>query len=306
MEPIVDVEGLTVKFGAFTAVDDISFTVNKKEIFGFIGANGAGKTTTIRTLCGLLTPTAGRVRIAGLEYKDGVQAIKAKVGYMSQKFTLYNDLNVSENFSFAANLRKLERDVFEKRMKELLGFLEFTPPLETLVRNLPVGFKQELALAASLLHDPDLIFLDEPTAGVSPAARKRFWTLIRQLSESGKTVFVTTHYLDEAEECDRIALMSNGQIIAVDSPEDLKKKTYPEPLYEIEPREKASAGWLEELQKHEAVASLQPYGLRYHVLPRDPKKWAALAERMTSSFSTRPIPPSLEDVFIRLVEGGNR
>jgi ABC-2 type transport system ATP-binding protein len=201
----VDVSGLTVRFAEFIAVNNISFSVNKGEIFGFLGANGAGKTTTIRVLCGLIVPTAGRVQISDISSEEGSEAMKSKVGYMSQKFTLYNDLTIDENFAFTASLRKLSKATLKQRTNELLEFIEFSKPRNTLVRDLPGGIKQQVSLAASILHDPEIIFLDEPTAGVTPAARARFWALIRKLSGNGKTVFVTTHYMDEAEQCGRIA-----------------------------------------------------------------------------------------------------
>src|SRR5208283_1687374 len=206
----VEVSGLTVRFGDFTAVDHISFSVRSGETFGFLGANGAGKTTTIRVLCGLLHPTEGNVRVAGVGFADGERAIKSKVGYMSQKFTLYNDLTVDENLSFIASLRKLDPQIYVRRRQELFDFISFDRSIHDMVSDLPGGTKQQVSLAAALLHDPEIIFLDEPTAGVSPASRIRFWSLIRKLSDSGKTVFVTTHYMDEAEQCGRIALMREG------------------------------------------------------------------------------------------------
>src|SRR5689334_4528398 len=164
----VEVSGLSIKFGDFTAVDDISFSVEKGEIFGFLGANGAGKTTTIRMLCGLLTPTSGTARIAGINFEGGEEKIKEKVGYMSQRFTLYNDLTVQENLDFTASLRKLPPEICRKRIEELFSFIKFNQPTNTLVKNLPGGIKQELSLVAAMLHDPEIVFLDEPTAGVSP------------------------------------------------------------------------------------------------------------------------------------------
>lgn len=223
----VDVKNLVIRFGDFNAVDDITFSVNRGEIFGFLGANGAGKTTTIRALCGLLVPTGGRVSVAGRGFDDGVAAIKEKVGYMSQKFTLYNDMTVQENLNFTAALRKIPDDTRDKRVKELLEMVGFHESVRTLVRDLPGGVKQHLALVGAILHDPDIIFLDEPTAGVAPAARARFWALIRALAQKGKTIFVTTHYMDEAEHCERLALMRAGRIIALDTPKALKEKTFP-------------------------------------------------------------------------------
>ena len=228
VELAVDVKNLSVRFGDFKAVDQISFSVARGEIFGFLGANGAGKTTTIRVLCGLLTPSQGSAEIAGIPV-TAARAIdvKNKVGYMSQKFTLYNDLSVGENLEFIASLRKLSDAVLKQRQAELFAFVGFDKPVNTLVKDLPGGMKQQVSLAAALLHDPDIVFLDEPTAGVSPGARAKFWDLIRQLSARGKTIFVTSHYMDEVEQCQRIALMRDGQIIALGSPAELKRSTFP-------------------------------------------------------------------------------
>ncbi len=223
----VEVKNLSVQYGDFFAVKDISFAVDRGEIFGFLGANGAGKTTTIRVLCGLLIPSEGQAFVEGINAQEDSLAVKKKVGYMSQKFTLYDDMTVAENLSFTASLRKLERAVFLKQKEMLLDFIRFNQSANAMVRDLPGGVKQQVSLVASLLHDPDVVFLDEPTAGVSPAYRQRFWDLIRQLAAAQKTVFVTTHYMDEAEQCSRIALMRSGELIALDSPENLKKQNFP-------------------------------------------------------------------------------
>ena len=220
----VEVSDLSVRFGDFIAVDRISFTVRRGEIFGFLGANGAGKTTTIRVLCGLLLPSEGSVSVGGIRFDHNEQAVKAKVGYMSQKFTLYNDMTVEENLNFISSLRKLDLTTYKQRRKELFDFISFDKPLNTIVRDLSGGTKQQVSLAAALLHDPEIIFLDEPTAGVTPASRSRFWQLIRQLAERNKTVFVTTHYMDEAEYCNRVSIMVDGVIAALDSPANLKEK----------------------------------------------------------------------------------
>ncbi len=298
----VEVKNLTVKFGDFMAVNDISFTVEKGEIFGFLGANGAGKTTTIRVLCGLLTPTSGEVRVAGLNPAEGLEAVKAKVGYMSQKFTLYTDMTVDENLEFAANLHKIPRAVQHRRRKEGLEIIAFKEKTSRLVRELSGGTKQEVSLVAALLHDPEILFLDEPTAGVSPVSRSRFWSIIRGLSDKGKTVFVTTHYMDEAENCGRIALMRDGKIVALDSPANLKKSTFPEPLVELTPKKGHRGHWAQELRKSGAVASLKPYGMRYHAIVKDGAAWKRTARRMAADFEAKAIKPSLEDVFIRVVE----
>jgi len=298
----VEVKNLTVKFGAFTAVDNISFAVNPGEIFGFLGANGAGKTTTIRVLCGLLIPTSGTVRVAGLNPEDGLQAIRAKVGYMSQKFTLYQDMTVEENLDFTAALHKIPRDIQLKRQAEWLEFIRFKESPKRLVRELSGGTKQEVSLVAALLHDPQIVFLDEPTAGVSPVFRARFWAIIQGLSQKGKTVFVTTHYMDEAEQCGRIALMRDGQIIAMGSPDELKKLAFTEPIYEITPKTN-SRGWIEKLKQESSVEEVNPYGMRFHLVVKDAASWKETAARFSSDFDNQTIKPSLEDVFIRLVEG---
>jgi ABC-2 type transport system ATP-binding protein len=302
-EIAVEVKDLSVRFGDFYAVNRISFTVRRGEIFGFLGANGAGKTTTIRVLCGLLRPTEGSVRVAGASFDDGEQAIKARVGYMSQKFTLYNDLTVDENLSFAASLRKMEPSTYAGRRQELFDFISFDRSIHTLVRDLPGGTKQHVSLAAALLHDPEIVFLDEPTAGVTPAARSRFWSLIRKLVERNKTVFVTTHYMDEAEQCDRIALMREGTIIALDTPGGLKQSTFPMPMFEFDPKESLSFSEVSSLARHEVFLFFEPYGLRFHASIRSEEEWKAVRRQFEEKFAIREITPSLEDVFIQTVEG---
>jgi ABC-2 type transport system ATP-binding protein len=299
----VEVSGLSVRFGDFVAVDRISFTVRSGEIFGFLGANGAGKTTTIRVLCGLLRPSEGSVRVAGVSFDHGEQAVKSKVGYMSQKFTLYNDMTVEENLNFTASLRKLDRATYEQRRRELFDFISFDRPLSTIVRELSGGTKQQVSLAAALLHDPEIIFLDEPTAGVTPASRARFWRLIRKLAGRNKTVFVTTHYMDEAEQCGRIALMRDGKIIALDSPEGLKTATFSTPMLEFDPRGALSFAEVSAMAQHEVFLFFEPYGLRFHAAIRSEADWEAVRGEFEKKFLVRRIKPSLEDVFIQTVEG---
>ncbi|HUI45391.1 MAG TPA: ABC transporter ATP-binding protein [Nitrospirota bacterium] len=298
----VEVGNLSVRFGDFVAVDRISFTVRRGEIFGFLGANGAGKTTTIRVLCGLLLPSEGSVSVGGIRFDHNEKAVKSKVGYMSQKFTLYNDMTVEENLNFISSLRKLDRATYELRRKELFDFISFDRPLGTLVRDLSGGTKQQVSLAAALLHDPEIIFLDEPTAGVSPASRDRFWRLIRKLSERNKTVFVTTHYMDEAEQCGRIALMREGRIIALDSPERLKTATFSTPMFEFDPRESLSFAEVSAMAHHEAFLFFEPYGLRFHAAIKSEAEWETARGDFEKKFSIRKVKPSLEDVFIQTVE----
>jgi drug efflux transport system ATP-binding protein len=221
---MVTVKNLSRLFGDFKAVDAISFSVERGEIFGFLGANGAGKTTTIRMLCGLLLPTSGEANVAGFDLQKDYEKIKMKIGYMSQKFSLYDDLTVRENIQFYGGVYGLKRAQIKKRIDELLTYLKLEEHADKLTRSIPVGWKQRLALSTALLHDPDIIFLDEPTSGVDPVSRRNFWMLIYELTEQGKTVFVTTHFLDEAEYCDRISIMKDGRIEALGKPAALKEK----------------------------------------------------------------------------------
>ena len=212
------------RFGNFTAVDHISFRVERGEIFGFLGANGAGKTTAMRMLCGLSKPTSGIARVAGYDVRTQSEEVKKNIGYMSQKFSLYEDLKVWENIRLFAGIYGMKEDEIARKTDELLNRLGFSEERNTLVKSLPVGWKQKLAFSVSIFHEPEIVFLDEPTGGVDPATRRQFWELIYQAAERGITVFVTTHYMDEAEYCDRISIMVDGRIEALDTPEKLKQQ----------------------------------------------------------------------------------
>jgi ABC-2 type transport system ATP-binding protein len=220
----VEAENLTRQFGTFKAVDSVSFKVKKGEIFGFLGANGAGKTTTIRMLCGLLLPSAGEAHVNGLDIYKEYEQIKQSIGYMSQKFSLYDDLTVRENIEFYGGIYGLSREQIKTRTSEMLSYLGLENQADALTISLPVGWKQRLALSTALLHDPPIIFLDEPTSGVDPVSRRNFWLLIYELVERDKTVFVTTHFMDEAEYCNRISIMKDGKIEVMGEPRVLKKK----------------------------------------------------------------------------------
>lgn len=220
----VEAYNLTRAFGSFKAVDNISFSVKKGEIFGFLGANGAGKTTTIRMLCGLLLPTSGEASVAGFDVYKEYETIKMNIGYMSQKFSLYEDLTVRENIEFYGGIYGLNRDQIASKTEELLTYLNLWDQADKLTSSLPLGWKQRMALSTALLHDPDIVFLDEPTSGVDPVSRRNFWLLIYELAAKGKTVFVTTHYMDEAEYCHRLSIMKDGAIIELDKPQILKDK----------------------------------------------------------------------------------
>jgi len=222
----IEVEELVKRFNDFVAVDHISFKVKQGEIFGFLGPNGAGKSTTIRILCGLLKPTAGKVKVAGHDIYTASEKVKQHIGYMSQRFSLYPDLTVWENISFYGGIYGLKKKELKERAETLLIQAGLKERQDTLVSQLPRGFKQRLALICAILHQPKIVFLDEPTSGVDPYARRRFWEIIYQLAKEGITVFVTTHYMDEAEFCDRLALIHQGKIIAQGSPEELKNHLY--------------------------------------------------------------------------------
>lgn len=213
---------LTKKFGDFTAVDKISFEVRRGEIFGFLGANGAGKTTAIRMLCGLSLPTSGSATVAGYDVYKQTELIKKNIGYMSQRFSLYDDLTVQENIQFYAGIYKLKLREIKDKTKLLMEQLNLTGEEGTLVKSLPLGWKQKLAFSIAIVHDPAIVFLDEPTGGVDPITRREFWSMIYEASERGITVFVTTHYMDEAEYCNRVSIMVDGRIDALDSPANLQ------------------------------------------------------------------------------------
>ena len=218
----VKTESLSRKFGKFIAVDEVSIEVKKGEIFGFLGANGAGKTTMIRMLCGLLKPSGGNATVAGFDVYKQSEKIKQNIGYMSQKFSLYDDLTINENVEFYGGIYGLSKDLINSRRKKLLEQVGLSDIANTMTKDIPVGFKQRLALGTALLHDPPIIFLDEPTSGVDPEARRGFWDLIYKTSEEGKTVFVTTHFMDEAEYCHRLSIMRDGKLIALDTSGNLK------------------------------------------------------------------------------------
>ena len=220
----VQTSQLSRKFGDFVAVDQVSIEVKQGEIFGFLGANGAGKTTMIRMLCGLLKPSSGEGKVVGLDLYTQSEKIKHKIGYMSQKFSLYNDLTLSENIDFYGGIYGLSSIEIEKKKSRLLDDLKLNRWRNKLTGELPPGFKQGLALGTAMLHDPSIVFLDEPTSGVDPASRRAFWDLIHQTASRGIAVFVTTHFMDEAEYCHRISIMSAGKIIALDEPENLRKE----------------------------------------------------------------------------------
>lgn len=229
----ISVAGLTKRFGSFTAVDHITFDVGRGEIFGFLGANGAGKTTAMRMLCGLSVPTSGTGRVAGYDIISQPEEVKRHIGYMSQKFSLYGELTVKENLRLFSSIYGMSAARFREVSQRLVKDLEMTGMENTLVKDIPVGWKQKLAFVSATMHSPEVVFLDEPTGGVDPVTRRKFWELIYKASSEGMTVFVTTHYLDEAEYCNRVSIMVDGKISALDSPSGLKEKYHASTMDEV-------------------------------------------------------------------------
>jgi drug efflux transport system ATP-binding protein len=230
---VINADKLTKRFGDFTAVDHISFEVNKGEIFGFLGANGAGKTTAMRMLCGLSLPTSGNATVAGFNVYKENEKIKKNIGYMSQKFSLYEDLTVKENIRFYAGIYGKSDSFIKEKTSNILNQLHMGNEANKLVKELPLGWRQKLAFSVAIFHEPQIVFLDEPTGGVDPVTRREFWTMIYQAAAAGITVFVTTHYMDEAEYCNRVSIMVDGRIDALDTPSQLKKKYEAESMDEV-------------------------------------------------------------------------
>ncbi len=302
-ERAVVVEGLTKRFGGFTAVDHVTFDVHEGEIFGFLGPNGAGKTTTIKMLTGLLPPTSGTGRVAGLDIHGERPAIRQRIGYMSQLFSLYADLTVEENIGFFAGLYGVPRHRRGERRDWVLEMAGLTEHRTRLTGELPLGWKQRLALGCAVLHEPPILFLDEPTSGVDPIARRRFWDLIYGLADAGTTVFVSTHYMEEAEYCHRLALMNRGRLIALDTPARLRRGL-DEPIFELVVDDAPLA--VEALRASPAVVEAAMFGRAVHVTLRDAARApetleAALAARGRALHSVRAVEPSLEDVFVARV-----
>lgn len=299
--PAVVTEGLAKAFDRFVAVDHISFSVPRGSIFGFLGPNGSGKTTTIRMLLGLLKPSAGRAEILGFDCERQVEQVRARAGYMSQRFSLYNDLTVVENLNFYGQTYGVRGRQLAERKRFALEMAGLTGRERELTRNLSGGWKQRLALGAAILHQPQIIFLDEPTAGVDPVSRRQFWELLYALAAEGATIFVTTHYMDEAEQCQALAFIHRGQIVAQGSPAEIKASQMRGQVLEIEcrPTERALPV-LKALGVFEEVAL---YGARLHAVAEGaagliPQAEAALAAAGVAVAQILVIPPSLEDVFI--------
>jgi len=309
-DAIVQVQSLTKRFGSFTAVDQVSFEVGRGEIFGYLGANGAGKTTTIRMLCGLLAPSDGSATVAGHDVGRHPRRVKRAIGYMSQKFSLYLDLTVEENLAFFSGAYGMHGPRRAERIAWALEHAGLQDRRAALTRSLPGGIRQRLALASALLHEPALVFLDEPTAGVDPASRRDFWRLIRRIVRGGTTVFVTTHHLDEAEYCDRVGLMVDGKLVALDTPPGLKATHVPGRVWAIEGATKAEVEYaLKPARQAGQVHAVQVFGRQVHVRVTGPLAdhdafLAALRDAGLSHTRLEESQATLEDVFLELVGRG--
>ena len=305
----ISVNNLTKKFGNFTSVNGISFSVKKGEVFGFLGANGAGKTTTIKMLCGILNPTSGDAMVGGYSVMNEPDKVKTNIGYMSQRFSLYNDLTVEENINFFGGVYGLEGKTFDERKKWVLSIANLEGKENLLTDSLPGGIKQRLALGTAVIHRPEIVFLDEPTSGVDPISRRNFWDLINNLSSEGTTVFVTTHYLEEAEFCNNIILIDAGNLIAQGNPEELKTNYIKHKILEIECERPVEA--MEILKKSGLIKDVSIFGNNIHVnvidVKSSEKKIKELLENEHSIRAVRieEITPTLEDVFIHLLEKDN-
>ncbi|MGH7468273.1 MAG: ATP-binding cassette domain-containing protein [Longimicrobiales bacterium] len=304
----LSVSGLTRMFGDFTAVNDVSFQVHTGEIFGFLGPNGAGKTTTIKMLTGLLRPTRGTALVAGLDVARDTRALTHRIGYMSQLFSLYGDLTVDENIELFAGLYGVSGTRFVQRRAWVLAMAGIEGQGKRITADLPLGWKQRLALGCAVLHEPPILFLDEPTSGVDPIARRAFWDLIYTLASAGTTVLVSTHYMEEAEYCQRVLLMNRGRVIAQGTPAELRTD-FREPIFELHTSDAPRA--VEALQEVPGILEASLFGRAVHVVaaegvPVESIVTTALATRGLTCDTMRRVPPSLEDVFVSLVrrEGG--
>jgi ABC-2 type transport system ATP-binding protein len=305
----VEIHDLVKTFGSFVAVDHVSLQVPKGEIFGFLGPNGAGKSTTIRMLCGLLTPTSGEASVNGLDVATKPEEIRKNIGYMSQKFSLYDDLTVDENIDFFAGMYGVPREVRAERRQYVLEMANLTGRHDALTRTLSGGWKQRLALGCAILHDPPILFLDEPTSGVDPIARRAFWGLIHDLSKSGHTVFVSTHYMDEAEYCHRIALMYRGKVIALGTPAELKHGLDSHFLLNLNSADSLTT--MRAVENLPGVLDVALFGRGLHLMVDDLDATSArirqtLGDGNIAIESLERITPTMEDVFVALIEAEER
>ena len=304
--PVMIVHDLTKRFGDFTAVNGINFEVRPGEIFGFLGPNGSGKTTTIRMMLGLMKPTSGSVEVLGMKVDGDTGKIRPRVGYMSQRFSLYNDLTVQQNLNFYGAAYGLSNDELQTRSREALSMAGLEGRENARTRDLSGGWRQRLALSAAILHHPEILFLDEPTAGVDPLSRRAFWNLLYQLISEGVTVFVTTHYMDEAEHCHRLAFIQHGNIIAYGTSEEIRNRTMCGQVLELEPSDAPQAvKVLRAAQANQTlpIEEVELYGALVHIIAPNIKKIKHTIENELNQAGIQPGPmsviePSLEDVFI--------
>jgi len=308
-EIAVEIRDLVKTFGSFVAVDHVSLDVPKGEIFGFLGPNGAGKSTTIRILCGLLTPTSGRASVTGLDVATQPEEIRRNIGYMSQKFSLYDDLTVEENIDFFTGMYGVPRQVRAERKHHVLEMANLAERRTAMTRTLSGGWKQRLALGCAILHDPAVLFLDEPTSGVDPLARGAFWHLIHDLAETGHTIFVSTHYMDEAEYCNRLALMYRGKVIALGTPTELKTSLAGQSLLNIETSDPLAS--MRALEGVQGVRDVAVFGGGLHVTVDNAEAGAALVRSRLAAQGIElrkleSIQPSMEDVFVAKIEAEER
>jgi ABC-2 type transport system ATP-binding protein len=304
-EAAISVRGLTKRFGSFTAVDDLSFDVRKGEIFGFLGANGAGKSTTIRMLCGLLRPTSGTATVGGYDVASQTGRVKRTIGYMSQRFSLYDDLTVEQNIRFFGGVYGLSDARVRERMQWVLAMADLKGREDSLTRTLSGGWKQRLALGCAVLHEPPIVFLDEPTGGVDPISRRNFWEMINRLSEHGTTVLVTTHFLDEAEYCNDIILINAGRLVAAGSPIELKTHYITSPILEVRCDDVVQS--LELVRVEPWALETSVFGTALHVMVANAEEGAGriralLGRNGIALASIERIVPSLEDVFLYVLE----
>jgi ABC-2 type transport system ATP-binding protein len=303
----IEVHNLTKRFGSFTAVDGVSFHVKRGEVFGFLGANGAGKSTTIRMLCGLLQPTSGTALVGGYDIREQTEKVKLTIGYMSQRFSLYDDLTVEQNIRFYGGVYGLRNSRLNERMEWVLKMADLKGREQSLTKTLSGGWKQRLALGCAILHQPRIVFLDEPTGGVDPISRRNFWELIGRLSAEGVTVLVTTHFLDEAEYCNDIILINAGKLIAGGSPVELKTQHIKHPILEVAGLEKKVVDALEAISGKPWAIETSVFGTSLHVMVENERDGRRLIQQALGEIGLEPksiqrIVPSLEDVFLYLLE----